>query len=71
MQVFLVNLQFSDQGLKPGSLQWEHGVLATGPPGKSLKCLALNDKFYIHSIKVNVLYYLYYNTFNMLTYLPD
>ena len=30
---------------------------------KSLKCPALNDKFYIHSIKVNVLYYLYYYHF--------
>ena len=24
------------QGSNPGSLHWEHGVLATGPPGKSL-----------------------------------
>ena len=26
----------SIQGSNPGSLNWEHGVLATGPPGKSL-----------------------------------
>ena len=24
---------FSDQGWNPGPLDWEHGVLATGPPG--------------------------------------
>ena len=28
-------IQFSDQGLKPGRLHWERGVLATVPPGKS------------------------------------
>ena len=27
---------FPDQGLLPGTLHWERGVLATGPPGKSL-----------------------------------
>ena len=27
---------FPDQGLSLGPLHWEHGVLATGPPGKSL-----------------------------------
>ena len=26
--------QFPDQGLSPGPLHWEHGVLAAGPPGK-------------------------------------
>ena len=26
---------FPDQGSNPGPLHWEHGVLATGPPGKS------------------------------------
>ena len=25
----------SSQGSNPGPLHWEHGVLATGPPGKS------------------------------------
>ena len=30
---------FPDQGLNPGPLHWELGVLATGPPGKSLKFL--------------------------------
>ena len=28
--------QFPDQGSNPGPLHWEHGVSATGPPGKSL-----------------------------------
>ena len=31
--------KFSDQGLSPGSLHWEHAHLATGPPGKSLSFL--------------------------------
>ena len=30
---------FPDQGLSPGPLHWEHGNLATGPPGKSPKPL--------------------------------
>ena len=29
-------IEFPDQGSNPGPLHWEHGVLATGPPGKSL-----------------------------------
>ena len=29
-------IQFPDQGLNPSPLHWELGVLATGPPGKSL-----------------------------------
>ena len=27
---------FAEQGSNPSSLHWEHGVLSTGPPGKSL-----------------------------------
>ena len=31
-----------DLGLNPGPLHWEHGVLATGPPGKSQEfCLLI------------------------------
>ena len=26
-------IQFPDQGLDPGPLHWEHGVLDTGPQG--------------------------------------
>ena len=29
-------IQFPDQGLNPGPLHWEHRVLSTAPPGKSL-----------------------------------
>ena len=29
--------QFSDQGSNPCPLRWEHGVLTTVPPGKSLR----------------------------------
>ena len=31
--------QFPDQGSNPGPLHWEHGVLATTPPGKSTEAL--------------------------------
>ena len=30
-------IKFPDQGLNPGTLHWEHRVLAAGPPGKSLE----------------------------------
>ena len=30
-------IQFPDQGLNPRPLNWEYGVLATGPPEKSLR----------------------------------
>ena len=29
-------IYFPDQGSNPGRVHWEHGVLATGPQGKSL-----------------------------------
>ena len=29
-------IQFPDEGSNPGPLHWEHGVLSTAPPGKSL-----------------------------------
>ena len=32
-------IQFSKQGSNSGPLHWEYGVLATGPPGKSLPFL--------------------------------
>ena len=32
------DLSFPNQGSNPCPLQWEHGVLTTGPPGKSLAC---------------------------------
>ena len=32
--------QFPDQGLNPDPLHWEHGILATGPPGES-PCMIL------------------------------
>ena len=31
--VVACGIQFPDQGSNPGPLHWEHGVLATGPPG--------------------------------------
>ena len=36
---------FPDQGLNPDPLRWEHGVLATGPPGKSLNVTFCEDFF--------------------------
>ena len=32
-----VGSQFPNQGSNPCPLQWKHGVLTTGPPGKSLQ----------------------------------
>ena len=32
-------IQFPDQGLNLDPLHWEHGVLATGPPGARVKDL--------------------------------
>ena len=32
---------FPDQGLNPCPVQWKHGVLTTGPPGKSSTILFL------------------------------
>ena len=37
--VVAYGIQFSNQGLNSGCLPWEHRVLATGPPGKSLDSL--------------------------------
>ena len=35
----------ADQGSNSGSLHWEHGISATGPPAKSLKYLVFNLNF--------------------------
>ena len=35
--VVVCGIYLPDQGSNPGPLHWEHEVLATGPPGKSLK----------------------------------
>ena len=37
LSVAACGIKFPDQGSNPGSLFWEHGDLATGPPGKSLE----------------------------------
>ena len=34
---------FPEQELNPGPLQWDHGVLATRPPGKSLILFVFTD----------------------------
>ena len=36
-RLLVVACGVSDQGSHPGPLHWEHGVLATGPPGKFLQ----------------------------------
>ena len=35
--VVVCGIYFPDQGSNLGPLHWEHGVLAIGPPGKSIK----------------------------------
>ena len=37
----------SHQGWNPGSLHWDHGVLATGSPGKSQECSFLSIQLYV------------------------
>ena len=37
--VVACGIQFPDQGSNPGPLHWEHGILPTGPPGKSRRLL--------------------------------
>ena len=39
-------VQFPDQGLNPGLLRWECGVLATGPLWKSCENVSLSDVSY-------------------------
>ena len=41
LSVVAYGIKFPDQGSKPGPLHWEHGVLATGPPGKSQELFLL------------------------------
>ena len=36
-------IQFPDQGSNPGPLHWEHGVLSTAPPGKSLSTILFHQ----------------------------
>ena len=36
-----VGYKFPDQGSNPGPLNWVHGVLSIGPPGKSLNDIAM------------------------------
>ena len=47
LSVASCRIQFSDQGLNPGPMHWEPGVLAIGPPGKSLStpCLPFQCTF--------------------------
>ena len=35
VSVVALEIYFPDQGLNPGCLHWEHGVLDAGPPGES------------------------------------
>ena len=46
-----VGSQFPKQGLNPGPLQWKHGVLITGPPGKSSVLGLLNHLGLTYSLK--------------------
>ena len=41
--VWLCRVEFPDQGSKLGPLDWERGVLTSGPPGKSLTALLISS----------------------------
>ena len=53
----LVVMQFPDQGSNLGPLRWELGVLATGPPGKSLPgfCFKTAVRLRLESYIISVL----------------
>ena len=47
---------FPDYGWNPGSLHWENGVLATGPPGKSCRALFNSFEYMQFSVSHPTLY---------------
>ena len=52
-------IQLPYQGSKPGPLNWEHGAIATGPPGKS-QFLIFHQTLSYHNLKQSELP-LYFN----------
>ena len=53
------DLNFPDQGLNLDPLHWERGVLATGPPGKSL------NEYFIWLTGIVIHYHCMKNTSSM------
>ena len=41
-------IQFPEQGMNPGPMHWECGVLATGPPGKSLWLPLITNLYFLN-----------------------
>ena len=40
LKIAACGIEFPEQGSHPDPLHWEHGVAASGPPGKSLPLLS-------------------------------
>ena len=60
LSVVTFRLYFPAQRLNPGSLHWEHGVLATGPLGKSwhpdcVKDFFLIEVFLIYNVLISAI----------------
>ena len=49
------DLMFPDQGSNPHPLQWKHGVLTTGLPGKSHKCVLFCFCFWPRHVACGIL----------------
>ena len=60
---------FADQGLNRGPLHWEHGVLATGPPGKFLKKQDSELSFVLIVEKRVIFHYMYICLYIKIKYL--
>ena len=54
--MWLEGSQFPDQGSNLGPLQWEHRVLTTGPPGKSLTEYSYVPGIVEHFLRVRLIY---------------
>ena len=51
-------VQFPDQGQNTGPLHWEHGVLTTGPPGKSHYRVLSRVPCAIQQVLISYLFYI-------------
>ena len=66
-------VQFPDWGLNPGPMNWEHGVLATGPPGKSLEIIfdTLQRIWILFSFSEQFFYFFFFLSKCKETTVPD
>ena len=53
-------------GVEPGPRHWEHGALATGPPGKSLAQLTFNISYLIDEFKATETFTYFHHNWDIL-----